>query len=1005
MIINKQRGKMDKNRIIDPVDNKNLKLIHQFLLDHKFENTAETLLAEVESRSFPKALRTDIENYLTCSQWILTSFKSGDWRTFFNTWNSLIPEDVKETRAYKVLTLNLHVYFTTLPKRIILLDLYKEQDKMQTNTVKSVSSLNLHVLENQEDSVIELKKDMHECMEHLREFLNSTGKELEDDAELRSFVALSFSEELDTEPSLSKIFEKRWVDELTENLLLFLEECKLQNFRDRKYSDIGSEKKDSIANKIPEKRNVPIVPNDRNIPLFIEDDDLGEQYSLSDNTKYARKFKSVQTISTIASTEEALHSSLLRNNKKLAQCTQELTVTKSHLYGVQSNYEKLKTRFHKLHADYHKLMSIARVLTNVLENSVKGQTIDFQAMLETCIQIFPDLFNQNIKDNSYCSSEVILEKSHSEMHIVDQSMPYTTPVPPKLLNFKKIKLHLINGSIKTKLFLLQALRRKITRGQPGEKEEALHEYISKDLLGLYGRIASYKGTSILPYLLIPDNISMPHPLQQSTTRLLNALASFRCGRDYLSFDSTAVDVVFKCLNSTYDNDIDTFTCNMMIAMLQKLSLRKQQRIYMIENGLVEWLIRHLHVHYRVMDIYRLEYATALLMNLSLHQIARRRASTLASLLISTLTDLLLTDRSSILPYITGALNHFLTNHSINEEAKKMKFSRVLEQYSKYKDGEVREHLEYILKIHKGEIVIETEIEDVADNDDEEFDVMENDLEENDPVKNNYGELCGETLLASCYAISRKSSHDKEINLEISSQSFIHDGGEQVKSLHYEHTSVSNGQNLQRFVDKEYQVKNKNNITMVEESTKEMYLSSKFRAPSTKLVSLHKAQQIHKQRTNEKSNFLSDATTNLESSEFLTNNYTKRNLGKVDKQINTNPSNDKKFINNSSVNRHLKVENYKIAVQKDFESAEYLYGNQLLNRKDSKITFASSMNLDENDVGSIADSTVTEKLSSIASLNAGDDNNAVSDNNSYTQEIELDTEDAFLAKPKLPRTPQ
>ncbi|XP_076644260.1 lisH domain-containing protein ARMC9 isoform X2 [Halictus rubicundus] len=1003
---------MDKNHIIDQVDNKNLKLIHQFLLDHKLENTAETLLAEVETRNFknfPKALRSDIENYLTSSQWILMAFKSGDWRNFFNIWNSLIPEDVKETRAYKVLTLNLHVYFAILPQRTMLSRSCKEQviliDKMQTNTIKSISSLSHHSLENQEDSMIELKKDMYECMEHLREFLNSTGKELEDDTELKPFVALLFTEEPYAEPSLSKVFEKKWVDELTESLLLFLEECKLQNFRDSKYNDIGSRKEDSIANKIPEKRNVPIVPNDRNIPLFIEDDELEEQYSLSDNTKYARKFKSVQTISTISSTEEGLHSSLLRNNKKLAQCTEELTITKSHLYTVQSNYEKLKTRFHKLHADYHKLMSIARVLTNVLENSVKGQTIDFQAMLETCIQIFPDLFNQNIKDNSYCSSEALLAKSHSQMKIVDQTKSYITPVPPKLLNFKKIKLHLINGSIKTKLFLLQALRRKITRGQPGEKEEALHEYISKDLLGLYGRIASYKGTSILPYLLIPDNISMPHPLQQSTTRLLNALASFRCGRDYLSFDSTAVDVVFKCLNSTYDNDIDTFTCNMMIAMLQKLSLRKQQRIYMIENGLVEWLIRHLHVHHRVMDIYRLEYATALLMNLSLHQIARRRASTLASLLISTLTDLLLTDRSSILPYITGALNHFLTNHSINEEAKKMKFSRILEQYIKYKDGEVRDHLEHILKIHRGEIIIKTEIEEVADNDDEEFDVMENDLEENDPVKNNYGELCGETLLASCYATSRKSSDDKEINLEILSQSFIHDDGGQVKSLHYEHTSVSNGQHLQRFVDKEYQVKNKKNITTVEESMKETYLSSKFHAPSTKLVSVHKAQQIHKQRINEKWNFLSDATTTLESSELLTNNCTERNLGKVDKQINTNPSNDKKFTNNGSVNRHLKVTNYTNSLHKDFESAEYLYGNQLLNGKYSKTTLASSMNLDENDVGSVADSTVMEKLSSIASLNASDDNKAVSDNTSYTQEIEFDTEDAFLAKPKLPRTPQ
>jgi len=32
------------------------------------------------------------------------------------------------------------------------------------------------------------------------------------------------------------------------------------------------------------------------------------------------------------------------------------------------------------------------------------------------------------------------------------------PISPKLLDYKKIKLHLINGDVKTKLLLLQALR-------------------------------------------------------------------------------------------------------------------------------------------------------------------------------------------------------------------------------------------------------------------------------------------------------------------------------------------------------------------------------------------------------------------------------------------------------------------------------------------------------------------------------------------------------------------
>jgi len=34
----------------------------------------------------------------------------------------------------------------------------------------------------------------------------------------------------------------------------------------------------------------------------------------------------------------------------------------------------------------------------------------------------------------------------------------TVSVPPQLLDYKKIKLHLLNGDVKTRLLLLQALR-------------------------------------------------------------------------------------------------------------------------------------------------------------------------------------------------------------------------------------------------------------------------------------------------------------------------------------------------------------------------------------------------------------------------------------------------------------------------------------------------------------------------------------------------------------------
>ncbi|XP_076231431.1 lisH domain-containing protein ARMC9 [Calliopsis andreniformis] len=963
---------MDKDMqpdAINQMDNMNLRFIYQFLVDNNFQNAAEALTTEAATKGF-KHLQEESkpinEIYSNSCEQILLSYKSGDWRTFFKLWNLLIPEDVKQTRACKILTLNLHVYFTMIPKRTLFLHWYKERDKTQLeDSVTSMMFSNQQNSENEEHLTMEIEKNMNDSMEELRIFLNTTGKELENDTQLRPFFALPFIEDPYAEPSLSRVFEKSWIDELTENLYTFLNTYRKQNSTSTRDNDLDlnqissnheslseESRKDSMK-KTLENINVPIIPNDRNIPLILEDDNDDVEYVWYNDIKYSQRSKSIQTVS-MNSTNEGKSAHLTKNDKKLMECSQELSVTKSHLCSVHSNYEKLKVRFHKLHTDYHKLMSIARILTTALENSARGHIVDFQAMLESCIKTFPDLFNQNIKDSSNTSSELQLDKLRSDMKVIEHSMPNVTPVPPKLLNFRKIKLHLINGNIKTKLFLLQALRRKITFGQPGERDEAVHEYISRDLLGLHGQIASYKGKSILPYLLTPEDIIMPHPLQQSTTRLLNTLASFRCGRDYLSFDSTVVDMVFKCLNSISDNDVDTLTCNMMIAMLQKLSVRRQQRIYMIENGLVEWLIHHLHNQCRIIDSYRLEYATALLMNLSLHQTAQLRASAIASLLVSTLITLLLMDHTSTTPYINGALNNFLLNHTINEEAKKMNLSSVIEQYTKHKTGETRKYLDYTLQIHKGEINTKRNMEEMIDNDNEEFDVLEYQLEENDPVKNNYGELCGESLLAASYTISSKISQEKEINLDISAQkqcqtntvdSPTQDNDEQVKHS-YQRESISHRKHLLR----KHEVKNKNNITTAQESIKGI-----------------------------------DSCTSL-------------NLSK-------------KHCKNSIPNAQIKLQQFAINMLKNRqskgrgseiynESAVYLYENQS-SKDSSKTTIASSMILG---IESEAESTVMEKLSSIASLNINNDNQAVRDDILWIQETDIDKEDAFLPKPKLPRTP-
>lgn len=92
-----------------------------------------------------------------------------------------------------------------------------------------------------------------------------------------------------------------------------------------------------------------------------------------------------------------------------------------------------------------------------------------------------------------------------------------------------------------------------------------------DVLSLHPQIPQ---RAVLSAHLIPPDAATPHPLQQSVARLVNALASLRAGRDYLcSGGSSLQGALVPCLTGQKDVKIDAVTSDMILASLQKLSLR------------------------------------------------------------------------------------------------------------------------------------------------------------------------------------------------------------------------------------------------------------------------------------------------------------------------------------------------------------------------------------------------------------------------------------------------
>ncbi|XP_014488444.1 PREDICTED: lisH domain-containing protein ARMC9-like isoform X2 [Dinoponera quadriceps] len=772
----------------DQMADRNIEVIHQFLVDHNLESTAETLIQEASKmgfQNFEYKLRDFTDPYAQ----LKLCYNIGDYSTFFQLWNDMFSDSTKQRKEYKKLTFYLHVYFAILPISKLYAYEYKENELTgsQINTLR-LSLTDIFLENHEKNNGTAIEKNINNSMKQLQDYLSGDGKELEYDMELQPFYALPFTKDLHANTLFSKILEPHWLNELSRNLDLFVADHRqdLTNLSNMSYNKMQPQNLPQVcttvsAIKVAEseqdkttKDNIPIVANDRDIPIFLENNDE-EQYSFDHKINCSLKSSGTQTHITgdqitfdnlreyksdLGESTDSL-SRMYKQDRKLIQRNQELVFTRNHLYSIHMNYEKLKLRFHKLHADYNKVINVAGVLTAALENSVTDRTVDIQQTLETCLNIHPEIFNQNIRDFS-CTS--LPQRGHSNRLYTDKRPSTfditTAPVPSKLLDFKKIKLHLLNGDVKTKLLLLQALRWKITFAQSAVRDEVLHEYMSHDLLGLHGQIASDNSKQLLPCLLTAGEAYARHLLQQFIARLLNTLASFRCGRDYLSVGSTVVNATFTCLDNNYADGVDPFACDMLMAMLQKLSLRRQQRIYMIESGLLEWLISHLHDNCRVMNLYRLDYATALLMNLSLHRLAHARAAKISSLLVSTLLILLSIDHTPSVQYINETLKNFLSNPVINEEAKKIKRLNMSDYIGgNLKTAEIRKHLDHVLKMQRRENVNTPQNEETADDDDnEERDVLESELDENDPLKN-VGELNGETLLQMCYSVSSKIPED------------------------------------------------------------------------------------------------------------------------------------------------------------------------------------------------------------------------------------------------------
>mmetsp|Transcript_15710 Transcript_15710/g.15494 ORF Transcript_15710/g.15494 Transcript_15710/m.15494 type:complete len:462 (+) Transcript_15710:434-1819(+) len=139
-----------------------------------------------------------------------------------------------------------------------------------------------------------------------------------------------------------------------------------------------------------------------------------------------------------------------------------------------------------------------------------------------------------------------------------------------------------------------------------------------------------------------------------------------------------------------------------LVVFQKLSLGREAQSKMINLDVIKWTVDKLKVEGQILNSYSLEYAFALLMNLSLRTQGKRKFEELHSDALNVLNEFLEHENSEVRTYVNGTLYCILERPKIREEARSLNMDEVLRILSKKFEPRFKRQIDYILDQLEGD---------------------------------------------------------------------------------------------------------------------------------------------------------------------------------------------------------------------------------------------------------------------------------------------------------------
>ncbi|CAL8091711.1 unnamed protein product [Orchesella dallaii] len=750
-------------------------LVFEYLEVNGLEQALHTFTKECHAKNLPcprlgpgvRDVKAAFTHY--DGEHLLKSFDEGELETFLKLWKQfqnhiqVTSEDMKKLEVY------LRVHFAIYPKAT-----------------------------NQSEA------KQNQAMQSLKGFFEEHSATLSSDATILPLFALPFVPDPRPHPIFKDLFHESWTSKLRAQLettvnkyFELLQEnitthCKLASVVSKHIKASGFQTGRSPMGSAGKRSTSSVRP-----PANTRGSTPPNQTKTGSTTKIGDGTKSVSKLSA----------------ESLAIYHQE------RFFQLMGVYRKTRKVLRGVKESYGKLLRVTAELIKSLETSVaNNEPVKVDLVLPQCFTIFPEIFTNTEIPGSQPNLEHFKKIAKSSYLYEDPpdsdvSLMFLgiLDIGPDTLDYEKIKIDLMSDTVNqtVKLCIMQALRWMVTKTSSDSRNQVMKSFLEHDILGITSKKTDLRH-KLFSCMLSPN----PTYMKESLSRFVNALACLCGGRNYLTSTDYAIDILIKSL-STFKSQEESFICHMVIATLQKLSLRKAMRLTMIEQGVIPWIVKYIKteldrdfIRDEVSQIamecardsnieltkpqsvvtgssnignnsnasrsdfygdsfnnYLMEYAWALLMNLCLHDESIPSAQSVDYDFLHCIV-MMLTNKSSLefIPYVISTLFSLLRNPEMFEKAKAMKLNQKLAPLVVQQKGEIATHLRHMLNQLYGnegaDRLLETSGE--TDYDDTDFpdpEEAESELELYESWMGNQNEaklLTGDDLLIREYLVNKEA---------------------------------------------------------------------------------------------------------------------------------------------------------------------------------------------------------------------------------------------------------